>query len=113
MASRSDTKRVADATTKLGKNIAEALRSWVQEAKPDEIASDVMDRVREGFDVVFDAAKDAADKARTRAKSTTKKAKRTARRSAKKPRKKASSAAKRKTTRKTSTKKKAVRTKPK
>ena len=107
MASRSDTKRVADATTKLGKNIAEALRSWVQEVKPDEIASDVMDRVREGFDVVFEAAKDAADKARTRAKRTTKKAKSTA----KKARKKASSVAKRKTTRKTSTRKKAVRTK--
>ena len=104
MPSRSDTKRMAAATTKLGRTIAEAMRSWVQEVKLDEIASDVMDRVREGFDVVFDAAKEAADKARTRAKSRTKKAK-------KKTAKKASSTAKRKTTRKTSTRKKAVRTK--
>ena len=108
MPSRSDTKRMADATTKLGRTIAEAMRSWVQEVKPDEIASDVMDRVREGFDVVFDAAKEAADKARTRAKRTTKKAKK---KTAKKARKKASSTAKRKTTRKTSTRQKAVRTK--
>ena len=63
MPSRSDTKRMAAATTKLGRTIAEAMRSWVQEVKLDEIASDVMDRVREGFDVVFDAAKEAADKA--------------------------------------------------
>ena len=108
MVSRRDTKRVADATTKLGRTIAEAMRSWVQEVKPDEIASDVMDRVREGFDVVFDAAKEAADKARTRTKKTTKRTKRTAKRAAKKN---ASSAAKRKATRKTPAKKKTVRTK--
>ena len=66
MASRRD-KRVADATTKLGRTIAEALRSWAQEVGADDIASDVMDRVREGFDVVLDRAKEAAGKARTRA----------------------------------------------
>ncbi len=92
MASRRD-KRVADATTKLGRTIAEALRSWVQEVGADDIASDVMDRVREGFDVVLDRAKEAAGKARTRARSTTKKA-------AKKASKKVRSAAERKTVRK-------------
>ena len=103
MPSRRD-KRVADATTKLGRTIAEALRSWVQEVGADDIASDVMDRVREGFDVVLDRAKEAAGKARTRARSTAKKA-------AKKASEKVRSAAKRKTTRKTPTKKKTVRKK--
>ena len=103
MPSRRD-KRVADATTKLGRTIAEALRSWVQEVGADDIASDVMDRVREGFDVVLDRAKEAAGKARTRARSTAKKA-------AKKASEKVRSAAKRKTTRKTPTKKETVRKK--
>ena len=103
MASRRDS-GVADATTKLGRTIAEALRSWAQEVGADDIASDVMDRVGEGFDVVLDRAKEAAGKARTRAKSTTKKA-------AKKARKKVSSVAQRKTTRTTPTKKKTVRKK--
>ena len=103
MPSRRD-KRVADATTKLGRTIAEALRSWVQEVGADDIASDVMDRVREGFDVVLDRAKEAAGKARTRARSTAKKA-------AKKASEKVRSAAKRKTTRKTPTRKKTVRKK--
>jgi hypothetical protein len=133
MPSRNDTKRVADATTKLGRTIAEAMRLWVQEAKPDEIASEVLDRVREGFDVVLDAAKEATDKARARSKSTTKRAKRarkkvqktakkvakkarkkvqkTAKKVAKKARKKVSSAGQRKTTRKTPAKKKVVRKK--
>ena len=53
MASRRD-KKVADATTKLGRTIARALRSWTKEVGADDIASDVMDRVREGFDVVRD-----------------------------------------------------------
>ena len=101
MTSRSDTKKVADATTKLGRTIAEELRSWAQEVGADDIASDVMDRVREGFDVVRDRAKEAAGQARTRAKSTAKKA-------VKKARKKVSSAAQRQTTRKTPTKKKTV-----
>ena len=93
MASRRD-KKVADATTKLGRTIAAAVRSWAKEVGADDIASEVMDRVREGFDVVRDHA--AAGQART-----------IARRAAKKAR----SAAKRKTTRKTTTKKKTVRTK--
>ena len=104
MASRSDTKRKADATTKLGRTIAEALRSWAQEVGAGDIASDAMDRVHEGFDVVLDRAMGAASKARTRAKSTVRKA-------AKKAGKKVSSAAQRKTTRKTPTKKKTVRNK--
>ena len=108
MVSRRD-KTVADATTKLGRAIAEALRSWAQDVGADDIASDVMDRVREGFDVVVDHAKEAAGKARTRAKSTTKRAKSTARKAAKKARKKVSSVGQRKTARKTPTKKKAVR----
>ena len=68
MASGRDTKRVADATTKLGRTIAEALRSWAQEVGADDIASDVLDRVREGFDVVLDRAKEAVGKAQVRAK---------------------------------------------
>ena len=92
MASRSD-KKVADATTKLGRTIAEALRFWATEVGADDIASDVMGRLHEGFDVVLDRAMGAAGKARTRAKSTVKKA------------------AKKKTTRKTPTKKKTVRKK--
>ena len=117
MASRRDS-GVADATTKLGRTIAEALRSWAQEVGADDIASDVMDRVGEGFDVVLDRAKEAAGKARTRAKSTTMRAKRTAnkaksttKKAAKKARKKVSSVAQRKTTRTTPTKKKTVREK--
>ena len=67
MARRSN-KRVADATTKLGRTIAEALRSWAQEVGADDLASDVMDRVREGFDVVLDSVKEATGKAGARAK---------------------------------------------
>ena len=93
MASRRD-KKVADATTKLGRTIAAAVRSWAKEVGADDIASEVMDRVREGFDVVRDHA--AAGQARTKARRAAKKAR---------------SAAKRKTTRKTTTKKKTVRTK--
>ena len=93
MASRRD-KKVADATTKLGRSIATALRSWAKEVGADDIASDVMDRVREGFDVVRDHA--AAGQAHTKARRAAKKAR---------------SAAKRKTTRKTTTRKKIVRTK--
>jgi hypothetical protein len=93
MASRRD-KKVADATTKLGRTIAVAVRSWAKEVGADDIASEVMDRVREGFDVVRDHA--AAGQARTKARRAAKKAR---------------SAAKRKTTRKTTTKKKTVRTK--
>ena len=118
MASRSDTKRTADATTKLGRTIAEALRSWAQEVGAGDIASDVMDRAHEGFDVVLDRAMGAASKARTRAKSTSKRAKRTAnkaksatKKAAKKARKKVSSVAQRKTTHRTPTQKKTVRNK--
>ena len=103
MASRRD-KKVADATTKLGRTIAEALRSWATEVGADDIASDVMGRLHEGFDVVLDRAMGAAGKARTRAESTVKKA-------AKKTSKKVRTAAKKKTTRKTPTKKKTVRKK--
>ena len=103
MASRNN-KKVADATTKLGRTIAEALRSWAQEIGADDIASDVMDRVHEGFDVVLDRAKEAAGKVRTRARSSAKKA-------AKKAGKKVRTAVTRKTTRKTPTKKKTVRQK--
>ena len=103
MASRRD-KNVADATTKLGRTIAAAVRSWAKEVGADDIASEVMDRVREGFDVVRDHA--AAGQARTIARRAAKKA----RSAAKKAPKKVRSAAKRKTTRKTTTKK-TVRTK--
>ena len=105
MASRRD-KKVADATTKLGRTIAGALRSWAKEVGADDIASDVMDRVREGFDVVGDHV--AAGKARTKARRAAKKASRSA---AKKAPKKIRSAATRKTTRKTTTRKKTVRKK--
>ena len=120
MTSRSDTKGLADATTKLGRTVAEALRSWTEEVGADDIASDVMDRVREGFDVFLENAKEAADKARAtaqgatkRAKRTTKKAKSTAKKAAKKARKKVGSTAPRKTTRKTPTKKKTTTKKKK
>ena len=103
MASRRD-KNVADATTKLGRTIAAAVRSWAKEVGADDIASEVMDRVREGFDVVRDHA--ATGQARTIARRAAKKA----RSAAKKAPKKVRSAAKRKTTRKTTTKK-TVRTK--
>ena len=103
MASRRD-KKVADATTKLGRTIAGALRSWATEIGADDIASDVMDRVREGFDVVLDRAKEATDRARTRARST---AKKTARKASKKVR----VASTGKAARKTPTKKKIVRKK--
>ena len=93
MASRRD-KKVADATTRLGRTIAGAIRLWAREVGADDIASDVMDRVREGFDVVRDHA--AAGQARTKARRAAKKAR---------------SAAKRKTTRKTTTKKGTVRKK--
>ena len=104
MASRRG-KKVADATTKLGRTIAAAVRSWAKEVGADDIASEVMDRVREGFDVVRDHA--AAGQAGTKARRAAKKA----RSAAKKAPKKVRSAAKRKTTRKTTTKKKTVRTK--
>ena len=104
MASRRD-KKVADATTKLGRSIATALRSWAKEVGADDIASDVMDRVREGFDVVRDHA--AAGQAHTKARRAAKEA---SRRAAKKASKKVRSAATRKTARKT-TRKKTVRKK--
>ena len=97
MASRGD-KKVADATSKLGRTIAGAVRSWAKEVGADDFASDVMDRVYEGFDAVLDRAKDAAGKARARSGRTAKKA-----------RKKVRTAANKKT--KTPTKKKAVRKK--
>ena len=71
MTSRRD-KKVADATTKLGRTIAVALRSWAKEVGADDIASDVMDRVREGFEVVRDHA--AAGQVRTKARRAAKKA---------------------------------------
>ena len=71
MASRSDTKSLADATTKLGRTVAEALRSWTEEVGADDIANDVMDCVREGFDVFLENAKEAADKARATAQGAT------------------------------------------
>ena len=95
MANRRD-KRVANATTKLGRTIAGALRSWAEEVGAGDIASDVMDRVREGFDVVRDHA--AAGQARTKARRAAKKA-------AKKAPVKGRTAASRKTTRKTTSKK--------
>ena len=108
MASRRD-KKVADATTKLGRTIAGALRSWAKEVGADDIASDVMDHVREGFDVVRDHA--AAGQARTKARRAAKKTRaRAAKKAAKTTPKKARSAAKRKATRKT-TRKKTVRKK--
>ena len=99
MTSRSD-KGVADATTKLGRAVAEALRSWAQEVGADDLASDVVDRVREGFDVVLDRAHEATGKAHARARSRAKKASKRVR-----------SAAKKKTPRKTPSKKKTVREK--
>ena len=102
MASRRD-RQVAAATTKLGRTIAGALRSWAKEVGADDLAGEVMDHVREGFDVVRDHA--AAGQARTKARRAAKKASRS---TAKKATKKARSAAKRKTTRKT-TRKSAVR----
>ena len=108
MASKRD-KNVADATTKLGRTIAGALRSWAKEVGADDIASDVMDHVREGFDVVRDHA--AAGQARTKARRAAKKTRaRAAKKAAKTTPKKARSAAKRKATRKT-TRKKTVRKK--
>jgi hypothetical protein len=108
MASRRD-KNVADATTKLGRTIAGALRSWAKEVGADDIATDVMDHVREGFDVVRDHA--AAGQARTKARRAAKKTRaRAAKKAAKTTPKKARSAAKRKATRKT-TRKKTVRKK--
>lgn len=99
MASRRD-KTVATATTKLGKTIAGALRSWATEVGADDLASDLLDHVREGFDVVRDHA--AAGQARTKARRAAKKGRKSA---AKKPPRKTGSAAIRKTTRKTSSKK--------
>ena len=90
----------SDIATKLGRTIAAAVRSWAKEVGADDIASEVMDRVREGFDVVRDHA--AVGQARTKARRAAKKA----RSAAKKAPKKVRSAAKRKTTRKTTTKKK-------
>ena len=103
MASRRD-KRVADATTKLGRTIAGALRSWAKEVGAGDIASDVMDRFREGFDVVRDHA--AAGQARTKARRAAKKADQgAAKKAAKKAPVKGRTAASRKTTRKTTSKK--------
>jgi len=102
MASRRD-KKVADATTKLGRTITAAVRSWAKEIGADDIASEVMDRVREGFDVVRDHA--AAGRARTKARRSAKKARSAAKKSAKKTTKKARSVTKRKTARKTVKKK--------
>ncbi len=102
MASRRD-KKVADATTKLGRTIAAAVRSWAKEIGADDIASEVVDRVREGFDVVRDHA--AAGRARTKARRSAKKARSAAKKSAKKTTKKARSVTKRKTARKTVKKK--------
>ena len=102
MASRRD-KKVADATTKLGRTIAAAVRSWAKEIGADDIASEVMDRVREGFDVVRDHA--AAGRARTKARRSAKKARSAAKKPAKKTTKKARSVTKRKTARKTVKKK--------
>jgi sRNA-binding protein len=98
MASPRD-KKVAAATTKLGRTIAGALRSWAKEVGADDLAGDVMDHVREGFDVVRDHA--AAGQARTKARRAAKKASSS---TAKKAPKNARSAAKRKTTRKTTRK---------
>ena len=55
MASRRD-RTVVDATTKLSRTIARALRAWAKEVGADEMAGEVMDRVREGFDGVRDRA---------------------------------------------------------
>ena len=96
-------RKVAAATTKLGRTIAGALRSWSKEVGADDLAGEVLDHIREGFDVVRDHA--AAGQARTKARRATKKAGGS---TAKKAPKKARSAAKRKTTRKT-TKRKAGR----
>ena len=63
MASRRD-RTVVDATTKLSRTIARARRAWAKEGGEDEMAGEVMDRVREGFDVVRDRA--AAGKARNK-----------------------------------------------
>ena len=103
-------KNVADATTKLGRTIAGALRSWAKEVGADDIASDVIDHVREGFDVVRDHA--AAGQARTKARRAAKKARaRAAKKAAKTTPKKARSAAKPKATHKPTTRKKTVREK--
>ena len=103
MANRRD-KRVANATTKLGRTIAGALRSWAEEVGAGDIASDVMDRFREGFDVVRDHA--AAGQARTKARRAAKKAAQgAAKKAAKKAPVKGRTAASRKTTRKTTSKK--------
>ena len=99
-----NSKRVADATTELGRAIAEALRSWTQEVGAGDVANDVMNRVHEGFDVVLNRAMGAAGQVRTKVRSTAKKA-------TKKAVKKVRPAAKKKTTRKTPTKKKTVRKK--
>ena len=103
MASRRD-KKVADATTKLGRTIVRALRSWAKEVGADDIASDVMDRVREGVEVVRDHV--AAGQARTKARRAAKKAgTRAAKKASKAAPKKGRSAATRKTTRQTTSKK--------
>ena len=99
-----DSKKVADATTELGKTIAEALHSWAQEVGAGDIASDVMGRVHEGFDVVLGRAMGAAGKAGAKAKRAAKKA-------TKKASKQVRTVAQKKTTRKTPTTKKAVRKK--
>ena len=108
MASRQD-KKVVDATAKLGRAIGGALRSWAKEVGAGDVASDLMDRVREGFDVVRDHA--AAGQARTKARRAGKKAGRgTAKKTATKASTNVRSAATRKTARKT-TRKKTVRKK--
>ena len=87
---------MTDATTKVGRTIAGALRSWTKEVGADDITGEVMNRVREGFDVVRDRANEAVGKTHSKARRTAKKAR---------------SVAKRKTTRKKTTKKKGVRKK--
>ena len=99
-------KKVADATTKLRRTIAGALLAWATEVGADDIARDMMGRVREGFDVVPDhtAAGTAPTKARRAAEMAS-------RNSANKASEKVRRAANRKTTRKTTTREKTVRKK--
>ncbi|MDP6581641.1 MAG: hypothetical protein QF681_13390 [Vicinamibacterales bacterium] len=98
---------MVDATAKLGRTIAQALRSWAKEVGADEMAGDVMDRVREGFDVVRDHAAAGRDRTKTRrsAKKARSPAKKAAKKVAKKTAKKVRSVTKRKTARKTVKKK--------
>ena len=81
------------------------MHSWAKEVGADEIASDVLDRVHDGFDVDRDDT--AAGKVRTQTRRAAKKASRNA---ANKGSEKVCRATKRKTTRKT-TREKTVREK--